>query len=321
MFGNSRVYEHILIILDGNGATSTLSEIETMKARALLVFPRENTATFVTDYNILHLIAPEDILKLPGSQRGSGYAKQLLVKMLLDKACHTIANKYKIAPPDIISIIDADSYFQTFITPEAVYHTTPAIHDSSHPEYALIVHSLFHATVQLPALWSGMTQWILGSFVLTDNCMVGFPVPVWRTDFELVRETIRHDKIKANEIQAGANTSWMDVFQKVTTMFCEFCVLLNIAAVQNSKGYLLTRETRWQNPIVHTMVHNKERFARNHRTISKGCCLSFNLTTHARCRAHMVGLDKIVCMNNSTMSCMEVLTPGDHIELARTDNI
>jgi len=109
MFGNSRVYEHTLIILDGNGATSTFSEIETMKARALLVFPRENTATFVTDYDVLHLITQKDILKLPSSQAGPGYAKQLVVKMLLDKACQTIADKYKIAPPDIISIIDADS--------------------------------------------------------------------------------------------------------------------------------------------------------------------------------------------------------------------
>ena len=151
--------------------------------------------------------------------------------------------------------------------------------------------------------------------------MVAFPVPVWRTDFELVRETIKHDKIKANEIQAGPNTTWMDVLHKVTRSFCEFCVLLNIAAVQNSKGYLLTRETRYQNPIVHTVVHNKELYGRNHRTISKGCCLSFNLTTHARCRAHMVGLDKVVCTNNSTMSCIEVLTPGDHYEVFRTDNV
>ena len=193
-------------------------------------------------------------MKEASFNRGPGYCQMLYNKMLLDVLASAAAKKYDLIEPDVLGIIDGDTY----------WHTLPVKENVVDPAGHIILHT-FDPTCnfQKGVYGKGVIDMLKADSDSFLNAMVQFSIHVWRESLSQMRQYV-------SELH-GEGTTFLDVYMNTEASICEFCLMASYFHLHEADRYTVTnrpcpnmnkeytsnlfRESTHGLPMVGTMQH------------------------------------------------------------------
>lgn len=237
MFQNKNAYQKVLIVWDSSQDDS-IEILETLGKIADDII----TFNLATETPIDLNLRKEQFEGMQSSDcfnQGTEYCQQLLTKFYVDVFASAAAKKYKMTIPDIVGIIDNDTY----------WHTLPVKENVVDPDGRIIFHTFEpqicgkNTTVITQNGLCGETNELYKQGVVDmlkidpdsyRNGMVQFPMHVWR-------ETLPHLRQYVAE-QHGI--SFLDVYLNTRSFeICEFCVMVSYGHLHEADKYTVTGKT------------------------------------------------------------------------------
>ena len=290
MFRNPRVHSALLLILDEKQEISetSLKEFRAFRHRLQKISPPDtyfvDRSSFITETDV------ENIETGMHKRPGKTYGKMLMTKMAIDLAVKIAAKNNHVFAPDTISVIDSDAYWQTYVTPQAIFDE----------QNRIIVHGFLLNNLEVSSFTDIPTEKLLGNIPYVINTMLVFPITYLTSNFADTRNALmKKNNLLTTQVSPH---NWTEVFKNVHDPFCEFCVMHACAKLYHRDKYsfsvlpIVGNNAKWNDnanklakpeihkqfpesaPHVRLMVHNKRSKLRNRVSIFKGCCLSFQLS-------------------------------------------